>query len=75
MENGVCSKNGVAVLDDSLSLTLSQNGEVIAERADGTDEYVFAYGSDYRVALVALFLITGKPPLVPRFALGIFFEI
>ncbi|MBQ8374034.1 MAG: alpha-xylosidase [Clostridia bacterium] len=67
---GVCAKNGVAVLDDSLSLTLGADGEIKPERADGTDEYVFAYGNDYRDAVKALYLITGKTPIVPRFALG-----
>ena len=67
---GVCSKTGVAVLDDTNSLTLSENGTVRAERGDGSDEYVFAYGNDYREAVRALYMITGNPPLVPRFALG-----
>lgn len=67
---GVCSKTGVAVLDDSASLTLCENGEVIKERGDSTDEYVFAYGHDYRGAVRALYIITGSVPLIPRFALG-----
>ena len=67
---GVCSKTGVAVLDDSASLTLGQDGEVKKERADGSDEYIFAFGNDYRGAVCALYALTGKTPLVPRFALG-----
>lgn len=67
---GVCSRTGVAVLDDSASLTLGADGEVKAERGDGSDEYVFAYGDDYRGAVKALYLITGAVPMIPRFALG-----
>lgn len=67
---GVCSKTGVAVLDDSQSLTLGEDGEVKKEKSDGSDEYIFAFGDDYRGAVQALFSITGKTPLVPRFALG-----
>ncbi len=67
---GVCSKTGVAVLDDSASLTLGQDGEVKYERAEGTDEYIFAFGKDYLGALRALYALTGSVPLVPRFALG-----
>lgn len=67
---GVCSKTGVAVLDDSASLTLNENGEIAAGKADGLDEYIFAYGNDYRGAVRALYMITGSTPLVPRFALG-----
>ncbi|MBQ9713820.1 MAG: hypothetical protein IJV83_00690 [Clostridia bacterium] len=70
LEAGVCSKTGVAVLDDSASLSLSKNGEVENERADGSDEYIFAYGDDYRGAVRALYQITGAPPIVPRYALG-----
>ena len=68
--NGVCSKSGVAVLDDSQSLVLKDDGQVASERADGSDEYVFAYGNDYRGAVKALYVISGSSPLVPRFALG-----
>ncbi len=70
LEPGVCSQSGVAVLDDSHSLTVDENGEVQKEIADGTDEYIFAFGNDYRGAVQALYSITGKTPLVPRFALG-----
>ena len=66
---GVCSKTGVAVLQDD-TLSLGKDGLVKNARADGTDEYIFAYGNDYRGALSALYQLTGKPPLVPRFALG-----
>ena len=67
---GVCSKTGVAVLDDSASLTLAENGEIENETANGTDEYIFAFGDDYRGAVQALYQITGATPIVPRYALG-----
>ena len=70
LSNGVCSKTGVAVLDDSNSLRLGENGQVLTGRYNGTDEYIFAFGADYRSAVKALYQITGKTPLVPRFALG-----
>ena len=68
--NGVCSLNGVAVLDDSQSLTLKENGEIKGEKANGSDEYVFVYGDNYRDAVNALYLISGNVPLIPRFVLG-----
>lgn len=70
LEEGVCSRNGAAVYDDSKSLTLAREGEIKAERAEGTDEYIFAYGDDYRSAVQALYKICGNTPLIPRFALG-----
>lgn len=70
LENGVCSLSGVAVLDDSKSLTLGKDGQVKETVADGSDEYVFAYAQDYREAVKALYLICGKVPLLPKYALG-----
>ena len=67
---GVCSKTGVAVFDDAPSLTLADSGEITAERGDGTDEYIFAFGTAYKDAIRALYMITGTPPMVPRFAFG-----
>ena len=67
---GVCSRSGVAVFDDASSLTLAENGEIIDERGLGTDEYVFAFGDDYRSAIKALYRICGKTPYIPRYALG-----
>ncbi len=70
LENGVCSVNGIAVFDDVNSLTLGTDGEVKPIRGDGSDEYIFVYGDDYRSAVKALFMICGSTPLIPRFALG-----
>ena len=66
---GVCSKTGVAVLEDT-SLTLGDDGQVKNERADGSDRYVFVFDDDYLGAVKALYTITGYTPLVPKFALG-----
>lgn len=70
LENGVCSRTGVAVYDDAKSLTLGKDGKIYPQKGEGTDEYVFAFGDDYRGAVNALYLITGNVPLLPRFALG-----
>ena len=70
LDVGVCSTTGVAVLDDSRSLTLGRDGQVHNQTADGSDEYIFAFGQDYLGALRALYALTGSTPLVPRFALG-----
>ncbi|MDR2647588.1 MAG: glycoside hydrolase family 31 protein [Oscillospiraceae bacterium] len=69
--SGVISRGGVAVLDDSASLTLNDNGETIAPRAGKcSDLYYFAYGDDYRGALRDFYKLTGDVPMIPRFALG-----
>lgn len=68
--DGVLSKNGVAVFDDTTSLLVSNDGSITPRTAPGTDKYYFAYGSHYEEAVRDLFHLTGMPPLIPRFALG-----
>ncbi len=70
LETGVVSKNGVAVYDDVKTPILKQDGMVASRPEEEMDLYVFAYGNDYRAALCALYAITGKTPLIPRYALG-----
>ncbi|MCQ2771246.1 MAG: alpha-xylosidase [Clostridia bacterium] len=70
LENGVVSKNGVAVLDDSKSLILLPDGSIEPRDIEEMDIYVFAFGKEYREAVKALYKITGKVPMIPRFALG-----
>lgn len=70
VETGVCSRTGVAVLDDKDSLILNSNGELSERDVPERDEYIFAFGNDYPAAVKALYAITGNVPLVPRFALG-----
>ena len=70
LEDGVASENGVAVLDDSLSLVLEKNGTLNIRSFPEQDIYIFAYGHNYREAVKALFQISGCTPLIPRFALG-----
>ena len=68
--DGVISKNGVAVLDDSDSLILTSDGHIVKRKCKETDKYYFAYGFDYNGAIRDFFCLTGFPPLIPRFALG-----
>ena len=68
--DGIMSKNGVAVYDDTKSLILNPDG-TIGERAKTVkDEYYFAYGNDYRGCLKDFFSLSGQVPLVPRYSLG-----
>ena len=70
LEYGVCSKNGVAVIDDSKSLYIDENGILKTFEKERFDKYVFAYGHDYQEALKAFYEISGPVPLIPRYALG-----
>jgi hypothetical protein len=68
---GVVARGGVAMLDDSTSFLLTEDGWV-APRPDGDrfDLYVFAYGHDFSGALAAFYAVSGDQPLLPRWALG-----
>jgi alpha-glucosidase (family GH31 glycosyl hydrolase) len=70
LENGVLAVNGVAMLDDSATVLLREDGWITPRTAGNLDLYVFAFGRDYRRALQALYELTGRPPLLPRYALG-----
>ena len=69
LEKGILSRTGVAVMDDSSSLLLEQDGTILP-RETCSDLYFFAYGHDYRRALKDFFLLTGPVPLIPKYALG-----
>jgi alpha-glucosidase (family GH31 glycosyl hydrolase) len=67
---GVCSRTGVAVIDDTASLRVLDSGKLECASSDEFDVYVFAYGKNYRDAVKALYMITGATPMLPRYALG-----
>lgn len=68
--DGIISRNGVALNDDSASLTLLPDGTIAPRPQAGQDVYVYAYGCDYLSALRDFYRITGETPLIPRFCLG-----
>ena len=70
LENGIVSRSGVAVYDDSNSLILKQDGTLEPRKNNSTDIYIFAYGTNYRKALQGLYQICGSTPHIPRYALG-----
>ena len=75
IEDGILSKNGVALLDDSKSLVILPDGTLEPRRnalsqVRAKDYYVFAYSRDYKKAVSDFYSLTGKMPLLPRFALG-----
>ncbi|KAL5338351.1 glycosyl hydrolases family 31-domain-containing protein [Aspergillus crustosus] len=71
MGDGVLSKAGYAVIDDSKSMLFDGKG-FVAPRTSGErfDCYLFCYGRDYKEAIKAFYAISGKQPIVPRYVLG-----
>ena len=70
LEEGILSKSGVSVLDDSASLTLEADGKVLPRRKSGADKYYFLYGHEYITAIQDFYRIAGSTPLIPRYALS-----
>ena len=69
LEPGITSGSGASVMDDSKSLLLNPDGS-ISPREECTDRYYFAYGNDYLGQLKDFFKLTGRVPLIPKYALG-----
>ena len=68
---GVASRNGYATVDDSTSMLFDGEGFVTGRKpGDRIDGYLFAFGHDYKGAVQALYAISGKQPLIPRYSLG-----
>lgn len=70
LEDGVISRSGVAIFDDSSSLIINAGGEFARRKNSEKDIYVFAYGHNYRKAIRDLYRLTGEVPLIPKYALG-----
>jgi alpha-glucosidase (family GH31 glycosyl hydrolase) len=74
LEPGLLAPYGYAVISDSGSVQLTEDGWFAprpgTEEGFGEDLYFFGYGRDYRAALQDYFRLTGPNPLLPRWALG-----
>jgi hypothetical protein len=70
LEPGIVSRFGLAALDDSRSFLFEEDGWVSPRDGSRVDTYVFAYGRDYDAALEAFYAVSGRPPVLPRWALG-----
>ncbi|KAK5085752.1 hypothetical protein LTR05_005040 [Lithohypha guttulata] len=71
VDQGVCSVEGYAEVNDSLSMLFDGSGWVSPRMSgDRIDGYLFGYGLDYRAAVKALYQLSGNQPVLPRWALG-----
>lgn len=70
LEDGVCSRNGYTVIDDSTRMVLTDDGWFDIRREGISDIYFLGYGHDYLDCLKDFYRLTGKPPLLPDYALG-----
>ena len=70
LESGIIASNGYAVLHDSKSQILLEDGWIEPRKKGVQDIYFFGYGHDYKEALRDFYYLSGKTPMLPRFALG-----
>ena len=75
LEKSIMSKGKVTTLDDSKSLIICENGWIEPRTETGIDQYLFCYGDveknfDYKACLHDFYVLTGTPPMLPRYALG-----
>ena len=70
LEDGLLSRDGFSVLDDSASMVMEDDGWVAPPLPDHKDIYFWGYGHDYTACLNDFFSLCGKTPLLPRYALG-----
>ncbi len=68
--DGLMSRNGFAVIDDSESLVFDTEGWVHPAPEGHKDIYFLNYGRDYLGTLDVFYTMTGKTPMLPRYALG-----
>jgi len=74
LEPGLMGRAGWAVVDDSDSLVFDAACWLTPRHVPGAprtrDLYFFGYGRDYRACLRDFYAVAGRPPLLPRWALG-----
>ncbi|CAN5422538.1 hypothetical protein BH09PLA1_BH09PLA1_29940 [soil metagenome] len=71
---GILSRNGWYLLDDSRSPLLTGDWVKSRPRDAGTDWYLFGYGHDYRAAFKSLAAISGPVPMPRRYMLGAWYS-
>lgn len=69
LSDGFASKSGVAVLEDKGAMLLN-GGTIKPREGKFKDFYVFAHGKDFYGATNDYFRLTGRTPMIPRYALG-----
>jgi Glycosyl hydrolases family 31/Domain of unknown function (DUF5110) len=78
LHDGILSRDGWYLLDDSVSPILTEGGRWYAPRPGHAgayqDGYLFAYGRDYARGLRDFRNLTGPAPLLPRRAFGNWFS-
>ena len=68
---GLFSLDGFSSIDDSKTPILNEGGNILLPAENIIDTYLFVYNNDFGVGLKDYFNLTSLPPLIPRYALGV----
>ena len=74
LTDGLITQSGVYVFDDSNSVLIDENGRFQPREGNNKDLYIFAYEKNYRETIKAFYKISAPVPLIPRFALGVWWS-
>lgn len=70
LSKSLYSLDGFVTINDSESKVYNETGELVPRENKEIDIYVLVYLKDFQGALNNYFKLTGSPALIPRFALG-----
>lgn len=73
---GLYSTDGFVSIDDSSTMLIGEDGSLLdrIKEEDYIDTYVFLYRRDFGKCLSNYYNLTGYPRLIPRYALGIWWN-
>ena len=74
LDKGLYSTDGFVMLDDSGNMEIDQAGFLQKPDPNKIDLYVFMYKRDFGLCLKDYFTLTGYPDIIPRYALGIWWN-
>ncbi len=74
LEKGLYSTDGFVSIDDANSLIFNPDGSVGKRSDTRIDTYLFMYRKDFGFCLKDYYKLTGYPPLIPRYALGVWWN-
>lgn len=74
LTKGLYSTDGFVSINDSDSLIFNEDGSLGKRTDKRVDIYLFMYKRDFGACLKDYFTLTGYPPLIPRYSLGVWWN-
>ena len=73
LQRGLCSRDGFSFIDDTKTPLILENGLFEPNKAQ-CDTYFFGYGCDYKACIDDFLKLSGKNPVLPRYAYGLWWS-